>query len=106
MSEHEVTPSSYGHSEMIEADPRDAESMALCAIRYTIGRRSYIVGDGQRWAREWGARSAWVRDVIRRDLREAANRDGALGDRHDERGWLAVLADLDALAKEAGSHVD
>lgn len=78
----------------------DAASMALCAIRYTIGRRSYIVSDGWRWAREWGAKSTWVRDVIRRDLREAAERDGALGDRHDERGWRAVLADLDALAEK------
>lgn len=48
----------------------DAETMTLCAIRYTIGRSSYIVSDGQRWAREWGAKSKRVRDIIRRDLRE------------------------------------
>ena len=84
---------------------RDAESMAISAIRYTIGRRSYVVSDGQRWAREWGARSKWVRDVIRRDLREVAERCdretdprfGWLGDPHDEAGWRAVLAELDAM---------
>ena len=81
-------------------DPRDAESMAICAIRYTIGRRSYIVSDGYRWAREWGARSEWVRDVIRRDLREASGRSGALGDDGDEAGWRNVLTDLDVMAKE------
>jgi hypothetical protein len=78
-------------------NPRDAERMALCAIRYTIGRRSDIVGDGQRWAREWGARSVWVRDVIQRDLRDACDRQGALGDEHDEAGWRNVLTDLDNL---------
>jgi len=80
-------------------DARDAESMALCAIRYTIGRRSYITSDGQRWAREWGAKSKWVRDVIRRDLREACDREGALGDQCDEAGWRNVLTDLDNIAK-------
>lgn len=77
------------------------ERMVICAIRYTIGRRSYIVSDGQRWAREWGAKSKWVRDVIRRDLREEVRRcdDGfpSLGDAHDEAGWRSVLADLDAM---------
>ena len=86
-------------------DPRDAESMAICAIRYTIGRRSYIVSDGYRWAREWGARSEWVRDVIRRDLREACDRHGALGDHGDEAGWRNVLTDLDVMAaKEPANH--
>lgn len=78
-------------------DARDVESMAICAIRYTIGRRSYIVSDGQRWAREWGIKSKWVRDVIRRDLREACDRHGALGDQGDEEGWRSVLADLDKM---------
>lgn len=86
----------------------DAELMALCAIRYTIGRQTYIVSDGQRWAREWGAKSKWVRDVIRRDLRDDARRcdDGfpALGDQHDEAGWRAVLADLDAMAMKEGGR--
>jgi hypothetical protein len=81
----------------------DAESMAICAIRYTIGRSSYIVSDGQRWAREWGVKSAWVREVIRRDLREEVCRcdEGfpSLGDKHDEAGWRAVLVDLDKMAQ-------
>lgn len=86
--------------------PSDAENMALCAIRYTIGRMTYIVSDGQRWAREWGAKSKWVRDVIRRDLREAADREGALGDQYDEAGWRNVLVYLDKIAVQETSHAD
>lgn len=82
----------------------DLESMAICAIRYTIGRRSYIVIDGQKWAMEWGAKSNRVRDVIIRDLEEATERCDsgaeALGDPPDEAGWRRVLSGLQAL-KEA-----
>lgn len=83
----------------------DVESMALCAIRYTIGRRSYIVADGQRWAREWGSRCAWIRDVLVRDLRnDVAQCDAGtpvLGDPVDERGWRDVLAHLEGLQGKA-----
>ncbi len=87
---------------------RDQESMALCAIRYTIGRRSYVVSEGQRWALEWGAKSKWVRDVITRDLGEAVARCDAgptaewrpLGDDYDERGWRDVLRQLQAMEAE------
>ncbi|CAH2606256.1 conserved protein of unknown function (plasmid) [Rhodovastum atsumiense] len=89
-------------------DPHDKETMALCAIRYTIGRRSYVVSDGARWARKWGAKSPWVRRVIIRDLEsEVADIDAdraegrraraTLGDAQDEREWRAVLADLKAM---------
>lgn len=80
------------------------ETMAICAIRYTIGRRSYITSDGQRWARNWGTKSKHVRDVIRRDLREAADRHGALGDECDEAGWRNVLTDLDNIAEQEAGH--
>ena len=83
----------------------DFEKMAICAIRYTIGRRSYVVSDGQRWAMEWGAKSNWVRDVIIRDLEEATERCDsaaeALGDPPDEDGWRWVLSVLQAM-KEPG----
>lgn len=83
---------------------RDDEGMALCAIRYTIGRRSYIVADGQRWALEWGGKSKWVRRVIIRDLLEATSwcdaGAEALGDPPDEAGWRRVLTELQALGKE------
>jgi hypothetical protein len=83
----------------------DFEKMAVCAIRYTIGRRSYVVADGHQWAMEWGAKSNWVRDVIIRDLKEATERCDsgakALGDPTDEDGWRWVLSVLQAM-KEPG----
>lgn len=79
----------------------DNEIMALCAIRYTMGRRSYAVSDGQRWAREWGARSQRVRGVLILDLREAVTRADmglhTLGDTHDEIGWREVLTELETM---------
>jgi hypothetical protein len=33
---------------------KDEYSMAVCAIRYCIGRRSYIVSSGAEWARKYG----------------------------------------------------
>lgn len=83
----------------------DQEAMAICAIRYTIGRQSYIVSQGQSWALRYGAQSKHVRDVIVRDLREAVERCDdavtggwrALGMEQDERGWRDVLAKLEAM---------
>ena len=80
---------------------RDEESMAICAIRYTMGRRSYVVAEGQAWALKWGKKSKWVRDVIRRDLRDAINLcdqgTETLGDKMDEKGWRDVLYQLDLI---------
>lgn len=80
----------------------DMERMAICAIRYTIGRQSYIVSDGQRWALDWGKKSKWVRSVIIRDLRDEVDRCDrgypSLGSDYDEKGWREVLKDLEAIS--------
>jgi len=90
----------------------DEESMALCAIRYTIGRMSYIVSDGWRWALEWGAKSAYVRDIIVRDLEFFIEQEDSfylpenklisgLGDtRTDSIGWRKVYAALLQMKEE------
>lgn len=74
------------------------ELMALCAIRYTIGRRSYTVSEGAAWALQWGRESEFVRKIIIRDLTESVARcdDGAeaLGDPMDEKMWRRVLGEL------------
>lgn len=86
----------------------DEFSMAICAIRYTIGRRSYIVSDGVRWARHFGNESPWVRSVITRDLQEAVERDDnglpSLGMAMDAQAWRVVLAEL--LASEHSSAME
>lgn len=83
----------------------DRESMAICAIRYCIGRSSYIVADGVRWALKFGAKSKWVRNVIISDLESAVKRCdreraeklhsmGWLGSPMDEERWRDVLRQL------------
>jgi hypothetical protein len=75
------------------------ESMVICAIRYTIGRSSYIVSEGQQWAIEWGEKSERVRNVIIRDLKEEIDRCdrgfNSLGDKFDEDGWRGVFKKLE-----------
>jgi hypothetical protein len=90
--------------------------MALCAIRYTIGRMSYIVSDGQRWALEWGAKSKLVRDVIIRDLEwlieqedsyylpEGKDISGLGCVRSDSLGWREVHRQLVAMREEVGGE--
>jgi hypothetical protein len=95
-------------NEMSQPVPRDEADMAICAIRYCIGRQSYATSDGQRWARNYGARSTHVRTVIIRDLqseieqtdrlREAGHENGTLGMKMDEDGWRQTLADLRGMA--------
>ena len=69
----------------------DEELLALCAIRYTMGRSSYIVADGLRWAREWGEKSAVVKKVLVRDIDNVAA--GVLGRTHESE-WRALADEL------------
>lgn len=82
------------------------ENMALCAIRYCMGRMSYIVSYGIAWARRYGAQSEHLRGVVIRDIEEAiAQMERCpdipmLGDKMDEREWRAVLSELKALEEQ------
>jgi len=82
---------------------QDQAQMALCAIRYAIGRQSYVVSDAVRWARDYGRSSRFIRSVIIRDLEEAIQRQDngfpSLGGELDSKAWRAVLADLKAMSK-------
>jgi hypothetical protein len=91
-----VTFNISGDCEITEIDT-DQEAMALCAIRYCMGRQSYIVASGIKWAREWGPKSERIRIVIARDIREAATREYGLGMEHDKQEWLAVAEYLEGL---------
>ena len=81
----------------------DEELMALCAIRYSMPRKSYIVSDGIRWARKYGTQSAQARTVLIRDIREAASCTYGFGTETDRAEWLAVLAELEALPPQEGA---
>lgn len=76
-----------------------SDLMATAAVRYCLGRSTYIVGDCVDWLREnWGAFDQSAKLIIRRDVEEAIARDDearARGDKHlplgmdmDRAEWL------------------
>lgn len=69
----------------------DEELMAICAIRYCIGRQSYIVNDGIEWAMRYGKKSPEVRRLIIEDIQNATNHGSA----EDKLRWMAVLSILE-----------
>jgi hypothetical protein len=73
--------------------------MIIAAVRYCIGRRSYIVSDCADWIlANWDDWPENVRTIIQRDLeqefeRAAQNPDwNPLGDDCDKREWEKVRA--------------
>ena len=61
--------------------------MAMAAMRYCLGRRSYIVGACHEWLREvWPQLTTNSQNVILRDIVEAL-RDDLAGDQLDMVGW-------------------
>jgi hypothetical protein len=65
--------------------------MAVAAVRYCLGRKSYIVGDCKDWLiDQWLNISAKAQDVIRRDVEEAFEADDrarAAGNQYKPLGW-------------------
>lgn len=77
--------------------------MAVSAVRYCLGRRTYIVSDCQVWLCEiWDKLPEKAQSIIQRDVEEAFKRDDedraagkdyrALGDACDMRSWEKVRA--------------
>ena len=71
------------------------ESWAISAVRYALGRRTYIVSDTA-----WRLRAVWqhlragTREVILRDVREAlgaADRGLSIGDDCDREEWRDLV---------------
>ena len=65
--------------------------MALAAVRYCLGRSSYIVGDCVEWLhKQWPHLSTGIRKTIARDIEEEIARDDearAEGREHKPLGW-------------------
>mgnify|MGYP003441886102 FL=1 len=83
--------------------------MAVAAVRYCLGRMSYIVGDCADWlCEQWPNIEPKMRIVIERDIREAVKRDTEsreggrehhpLGMDMDREQWMRMLAMIDAAA--------
>jgi hypothetical protein len=80
-----------------------AEAFAVPAVRYALGRRTYITGLVARNVEamlDQHAISAADRRVIRRDIEEHRDRE-ALGDPCDRDIWLNLLAKLSRGADHA-----
>ena len=76
--------------------------MALCAVRYCLGRRTYITAECREWLYQiWDSLPEESKKLIRRDVEEAFQRDDedrasgstqykALGDDCDRAEWEMV----------------
>ncbi len=71
----------------MESDP-DTGAIALCALRYCQGRRTYMPSLVVDWTkRHWESLSLKDRGVILKDLEEFLNSGRDLGDECDRETW-------------------
>lgn len=80
----------------------DDEQILISAVRYCVGRQSYIVGSCDRWVRErWDSLSAGAQRVILDDLKAALDQERlghrSLGMEMDRDLWAKLFIDLDDL---------
>ena len=79
--------------------PDDRGSLLISAIRYALGRRTYVVSDTCRIARmALHETTDETRAIIGRDIRMALAR-GQCGDDIDDREWRALLYWMGELAR-------
>ena len=111
---HAVNPKSHGREDDVDLDLCDvcywrkraeekltktqawgrSELMALAAVRYCLGRMTYIVGDCADWlCAAWDELPEGVRAIIKRDVEEAFTRDDE--DRASGRDYKALGHDCD-----------
>lgn len=71
------------------------EQMLISAVRYALGRATYIVGTTtDEVTRVWGELSNNTRAVIRRDVCEALDR-GQVGMEMDNSRWRHLISFMD-----------
>lgn len=77
-------PKSFGRSDL----------MAIAAVRYCLGRMSYIVGDCCDWlVWQWSNIEESARNTIQRDVEEAFERDNEARERGEECKPLGMDCD-------------
>lgn len=73
----------------IESD-HETGAVVICALRYCLGRRTYMPSIVVDWTkRHWAKLAANDQNVIRRDLDEAIASQRYLGDDCDIETWLS-----------------
>jgi hypothetical protein len=93
---------------MTEITQDEADTAAICALRYAMGRMTYLVGDAADLIRHlWPSLSPSIRSVILSELREAKAQDAnvrasngdmfsrRLGMDCDRAVWVRLLSDLE-----------
>lgn len=73
----------------------DLEMMLLCAVRYAIGRRTYITGVVTSYLAPLCEKlSTRTLLLMKIDIEDAAKTPGGLGMDVDERYWMRFLNDI------------
>ena len=68
--------------------------MVIAAVRYCLGRQTYIVGDCVEWLVSiWPSLPEFTQGLIKRDIEEAFKNDDE--DREQGREYKALGADMD-----------
>lgn len=71
-----------------------SQLMAIAAVRYCLGRQTYIVGDCADWLIEvWPRLQESVREIILRDIEDGFRRDDEARARGEK--YLPLGADMD-----------
>lgn len=72
----------------------DHEQIMICALRYALGRRTYIVGDTVRYIKEYipnmtqHCKNVMINDIKNQKL-------FGYGDEWDEDDWMSLLEELE-----------
>lgn len=80
------------------------EQILICAVRYALGRMSYVVGDVVDYVHYKRERlSSECKRIIVRDIQEELEKyhgvGHALGMECDERKWVALMEELSEVAE-------
>lgn len=71
-------------------------TVCICAVRYALGRRTYIPEIVQKFIRQNFAKiTRWDLKVMEAEIKEASERPGGCGDEKiDKPGWMCFLEDI------------
>ena len=73
----------------------DDETMIICAVRYALPRQSYMPSLVMDWLRaHWLALSVKTRSIIKRDIREAIDRNETGSESMDRPMWIKLIDEL------------
>lgn len=81
---------------------QDFGTILICAVRYSLGRQTYMPGLVQGYIRPLlPYLDKRTLSVMQRDIEEAAHRSGGLGDaRIDWPGWISFLETVNEAQKD------